>query len=210
MNAAAPAVHQAAALLLGYPGPDWPARRTLVRDCLIELGTPAAAPLLRFCAAVDGVPVLDLASAYVRTFDRSRRRTLHLTYYTDGDTRRRGGTLTALKAHYRPTDGRPPDDCPITCRCCWSSPPAARPRAAGSCATTAPPWNCCGWPLPTTAARMPTSCAPSATPCPDPHPPTARRPSRSPAAGPPTETVGLAPFAATTPAAPSPVEGTGR
>ncbi|MBL1116886.1 nitrate reductase molybdenum cofactor assembly chaperone [Streptomyces sp. 110] len=110
MNPAAPAVHQAAALLLGYPGPDWPARHALVRDSLTELAAPAAAPLLRFCAAVEGVPVLDLASAYVQTFDRSRRRTLHLTYYTDGDTRRRGSTLAALKARYRAHGWEPPED----------------------------------------------------------------------------------------------------
>ncbi|WP_055554359.1 nitrate reductase molybdenum cofactor assembly chaperone [Streptomyces sp. NBRC 110028] len=105
-----PAIHQAAALLLGYPGPDWPARHTLVRDSLTELATPATAPLLRFCAAVDGVPALDLAAAYVTTFDRSRRRTLHLTYYTDGDTRRRGGTLAGLKARYRAHGWAPPED----------------------------------------------------------------------------------------------------
>ncbi|MGV9850666.1 nitrate reductase molybdenum cofactor assembly chaperone [Streptomyces sp. NPDC003442] len=110
MNPAAPAVHQAAALLLGYPGPDWPARHALVRDSLTELAAPAAAPLLRFCAAVEDVPVLDLASAYVQTFDRSRRRTLHLTYYTDGDTRRRGSTLAALKARYRAHGWEPPED----------------------------------------------------------------------------------------------------
>ncbi|MBI0320341.1 nitrate reductase molybdenum cofactor assembly chaperone, partial [Streptomyces javensis] len=82
----------------------------LVRDCLTELSIPAAAPLLRFCATVDGVPLLDLAAAYVRTFDRSRRRALHLTYYTDGDTRRRGSTLAALKARYRAHGWAPPED----------------------------------------------------------------------------------------------------
>jgi len=54
--------------------------------------------------------VLDLTSAYVTTFDRSRRRTLHLTYYTDGDTRRRGGTLAGLKARYRAHGLEPPED----------------------------------------------------------------------------------------------------
>ncbi|MFI0819303.1 nitrate reductase molybdenum cofactor assembly chaperone [Streptomyces sp. NPDC021098] len=110
MNPATPALHQSAALLLGYPGPDWPARHTLVTDALTRLATPAAAPLLRFCAAVDGTPALDLAAAYVHTFDRSRRRTLHLTYYTDGDTRRRGATLAGLKARYRAEGWEPPED----------------------------------------------------------------------------------------------------
>ncbi|CAM5241178.1 nitrate reductase molybdenum cofactor assembly chaperone [Streptomyces antimycoticus] len=211
MNAAAPAVHQAAALLLGYPGPDWPARRTLVRDCLIELGTPAAAPLLRFCAAVDGVPVLDLASAYVRTFDRSRRRTLHLTYYTDGDTRRRGGTLAALKAHYRahgwaPPEDELPDHLPLLLEFAARCPaPGSRllrdHRAALELLRMA-----------LTDHGSPYAdilCAVCDT-LPGPAPADRAAALALARGGPPTETVGLAPFAATTPAAPSPVEGTGR
>ncbi len=47
------------------------------------------------------------------TFDRSRRRTLHLSYYTDGDTRRRGATLAAWKARYRAHGWEcPPDELP--------------------------------------------------------------------------------------------------
>ncbi|KAK1185966.1 nitrate reductase molybdenum cofactor assembly chaperone [Streptomyces sp. NBS 14/10] len=109
-SAATPAVHQAAALLLGYPDRHWPARLTLVRDALGEVTGPGTAPLLRFCAAVRDIPVLDLAARYVVTFDRSRRRTLHLTYYTDGDTRRRGGSLAEWKARYRAHGWAPPED----------------------------------------------------------------------------------------------------
>jgi nitrate reductase delta subunit len=96
-----PAVHQAAALLLSYPDDSWPGLLRTVRTDLGELPGPETELLARFCAAVDGVPPLDLAARYVRTFDRSRRRTLHLTYYTDGDTRRRGASLARLKALYR-------------------------------------------------------------------------------------------------------------
>ncbi|WP_255951205.1 nitrate reductase molybdenum cofactor assembly chaperone [Streptomyces odontomachi] len=106
------AVHQAAALLLGYPDEGWPARLTLVREAIERLPGPGpgTAPLLRFCATVQDTPVLDLAAGYVTTFDRSRRRTLHLTYYTDGDTRRRGAALAALKARYRAHGWQPPED----------------------------------------------------------------------------------------------------
>jgi nitrate reductase delta subunit len=80
---------------------------------------PGAPPeaLLRFCEETAETPVLALAAAYVTTFDRSRRRTLHLTYYADGDTRRRGAALARLKSLYRahgwiPAAGELPDHLP--------------------------------------------------------------------------------------------------
>ncbi|KUL46085.1 nitrate reductase [Streptomyces sp. NRRL F-4489] len=111
------AIHQAAALLLSYPGPDWPERIAKVTAALAGLGGPEAALLLDFGRATAQVPPLDLAARYVTTFDRSRRRTLHLTHYTDGDTRRRGASLAGLKAHYRahgwePDAGELPDFLP--------------------------------------------------------------------------------------------------
>ncbi|MEU6963271.1 nitrate reductase molybdenum cofactor assembly chaperone [Streptomyces chrestomyceticus] len=109
----APLVHQAASLLLSYPGSDWPARHRSVRAALrTETGGPAAL-LLRFCTRVQDVPTLALAAQYVTAFDRSPRRTLHLTYYTDGDTRRRGATLARIKARYRAEGWQPtPDELP--------------------------------------------------------------------------------------------------
>jgi nitrate reductase molybdenum cofactor assembly chaperone NarJ/NarW len=110
-------VYQAAALLLDYPGEDWPERRARVTEALVPLPAPETRPLLAFCRATADVPLLDLGARYVTTFDRSRRRTLHLTHYTDGDTRRRGASLAALKARYRrhgwePTGGELPDFLP--------------------------------------------------------------------------------------------------
>ncbi|MEV6732941.1 MULTISPECIES: nitrate reductase molybdenum cofactor assembly chaperone [unclassified Streptomyces] len=46
---------------------------------------------------------------YVTTFDR-RRRTLHLTYCTDGDTRRRGQALPGRQQLYRDHGRQPPVD----------------------------------------------------------------------------------------------------
>ncbi|KNB49784.1 nitrate reductase molybdenum cofactor assembly chaperone [Streptomyces caatingaensis] len=115
---AASTVRQAASLLLSYPERDWPARCALVEDALHPAvpGEPARL-LADFCRATAAVPVLDLAARYVTTFDRSRRRTLHLTYYTDGDTRRRGASLVRLKSLYRahgwePAGGELPDFLP--------------------------------------------------------------------------------------------------
>ncbi|KOT43799.1 nitrate reductase [Streptomyces rimosus subsp. rimosus] len=111
------AVHQAASLLLSYPDGDWSVRLAAVAETMCPLPGEAPAALLRYCDHARGVPLLDLAACYVLTFDRSRRRTLHLTYYTDGDTRRRGAALARLKALYRthgwqPSDGELPDYLP--------------------------------------------------------------------------------------------------
>ena len=56
---------------------------------------------------------------YVEIFDLSRRHTLYLSYYTDGDTRRRGETLMTIKQRYRrsgflvDTHGELPDYLPL-------------------------------------------------------------------------------------------------
>ncbi|AEW98490.1 nitrate reductase molybdenum cofactor assembly chaperone [Streptantibioticus cattleyicolor] len=99
MNTAA--VHQAASLLLRYPDHDWPHRLRLVTTHLTASGDPATRHLLAFCHHAAPLPPLRAARDYVAVFDRSRRRTLHLTYYTDGDTRRRGASLARLKETYR-------------------------------------------------------------------------------------------------------------
>ena len=49
----------------------------------------------------------DLAAAqarYIDLFDLSRKHTLYLTYWTDGDTRRRGEPLAAIRQRYRRTN----------------------------------------------------------------------------------------------------------
>lgn len=104
------ALHQAASLLLSHPGEDWPQRLGLVRGCLGDLAGEEAALLLRFCTAVEEVPQLEMSARYVAAFDRSRRRTLHLTYYTDGDTRRRGQSLLGWRQLYLEHGWQPPSD----------------------------------------------------------------------------------------------------
>lgn len=115
-------VRQAAAILLCYPDAAFLERFPLVRSAVAELPAgPARTGLARFCAYVDraggggegfagkgfgdtaggGGNELELGARYVRTFDLKRRRALHLTYYTDGDTRRRGQALARVKEVYR-------------------------------------------------------------------------------------------------------------
>ncbi|MER0244073.1 nitrate reductase molybdenum cofactor assembly chaperone [Streptomyces sp. HSW2009] len=103
----APAVHQAASLLLYYPDQEWPRRLELIAERLRTVRHPAARPLLRFCERAAPIPVLEAAAHYTDVFDRTHRRTLHLTYYTDGDTRRRGGALAALREVYRAAGWEP-------------------------------------------------------------------------------------------------------
>ncbi|MFG3258891.1 nitrate reductase molybdenum cofactor assembly chaperone [Streptomyces sp. NPDC048172] len=104
------ALFQAASLLLRHPGDEWPERLALVRTAVAALPGPGAAALRGVCRALTDVPQLELSARYVATFDRSRRRTLHLTYYTDGDTRRRGASLLRWRHLYREHGWRAPED----------------------------------------------------------------------------------------------------
>ena len=69
-------------LLLQYPGEE-----------LLELGAERP-PWMR------ETPLEELQAAYVRTFDFDRRASLHLTYHTHGDRRQRGLELVRIKRHY--------------------------------------------------------------------------------------------------------------
>ncbi|MFC4048742.1 nitrate reductase molybdenum cofactor assembly chaperone [Actinomadura syzygii] len=129
-------VYQSASLLLCYPSDDWPETLSLVSRSLAAVRGAAARSLARFCerAAGTGTP-LDLGARYVATFDRTRRRTLYLTYYTDGDTRTRGGRLASLKAYYRRhgwvgPDRELPDFLPLMLEFAARDPDAGRPLLA--------------------------------------------------------------------------------
>ncbi|MFC9090306.1 nitrate reductase molybdenum cofactor assembly chaperone [Nocardiopsis dassonvillei] len=93
--------HQAASVLLGYPDQVFFERLPLVARAVAELprgGVRAA--LQEFCDHASTVSELELCEHYVDVFDLRRRRTLHMTYYTDGDTRRRGHALAEIKRVY--------------------------------------------------------------------------------------------------------------
>lgn len=94
-------VRQAAAMLLAYPDREFYDRLPLVAAAAAELGpAPARTSLTAFCEHARRTSDLDLGSRYVDTFDLKRKRALHLTYYTDGDTRRRGHALARIKEIY--------------------------------------------------------------------------------------------------------------
>ena len=112
-------IRQAAAVCLGYPESDVIASSGLLRAALTESAPRAVEkfePLLAFWDAGDPSAI---QTHYVDVFDLSRKHSLYLSYWTDGDTRRRGEVLTAFKQRYRrsgflvDTRGELPDYLPM-------------------------------------------------------------------------------------------------
>jgi nitrate reductase molybdenum cofactor assembly chaperone NarJ/NarW len=95
-------VLQAAAVLLQYPDEEVRGRFATVRAALNDL--TAGAPKDRLLALVwqlESTPGPELEKTYVATLDRKRRCCLYLTWWSDGETRRRGLALARLKQVYR-------------------------------------------------------------------------------------------------------------
>lgn len=95
-------VLQAGSVCLQYPDEHVRATLPVVRAAVDTL--PPGAPRERLTTFLDAAAATTegaLAEHYVTTFDRRRRCCLDLTWWTDGETRRRGGSLAALKERYR-------------------------------------------------------------------------------------------------------------
>jgi nitrate reductase delta subunit len=96
-----PIVYQAASVCLSYPDETVLGLAPVVRRALDEAARPAAAsfaPLLDWWSTT---PAAEVRRTYVDTFDLSKRHALYLSYWTDGDTRRRGMVLAEFKRRYR-------------------------------------------------------------------------------------------------------------
>jgi nitrate reductase delta subunit len=112
-----PVAARAASLLLRYPDAEvLDALPTLVA-ALDELPAVVANPLRLVAGHRDRTDPAALAAHYVELFDFRRRCCLHLTYYTCGDTRRRGEALVLFAAVYKAAglsivDGELPDYLP--------------------------------------------------------------------------------------------------
>ena len=91
---------QAASLLLGYPDEELLARLPLLRAAVAPLPPAFAGPLGRFLDHLETTPLAQLQTDYVETFDLRRRCCLYLTYFTHGDTRKRGMALLQFKHLY--------------------------------------------------------------------------------------------------------------
>lgn len=94
-------VYQAASLCLRHPDEEIRGSAPLVRAALRESAPAAAASFEPLLTWWDQTRAEEVAAAYVDTFDMSKRHALYLSYWTDGDTRRRGMVLAGFKQRYR-------------------------------------------------------------------------------------------------------------
>jgi nitrate reductase delta subunit len=106
-------------VLLRYPDERLAAGRDEIAAAVEALPrSPEKEPLGRFAGYLAAHSQLELAQAYVETFDLRRRTSLYLTYYQHGDTRKRGMALLRLKRLYAAaglelTGGELPDYLPL-------------------------------------------------------------------------------------------------
>lgn len=107
-----------AAVLLSYPDESFPDDLAAVAASAAELPSGRTRTAIsRAAARLARMTLLEAAGLYVDTFDLSRGTSLYLTYYRHGDTRERGMALAALVDAYRmagfaPTPGELPDFLP--------------------------------------------------------------------------------------------------
>jgi len=94
-------VRQVAGLALGYPDDELLARLPVLRAAVATLPAAAGDSLAGLLDHLARTPPDVLTADYVATFDHSRRHALHLTYFTHGDTRKRGVALLRIKQLYR-------------------------------------------------------------------------------------------------------------
>lgn len=97
-------VHQLASWCLSYPDEQLINKIPQLRAVVAEM-RPGEIPtrLSRFLDHLDSATLETHQNSYVDTFDLSKNHALHLSYWTDGDTRRRGEVLAAFKQAYRDT-----------------------------------------------------------------------------------------------------------
>ncbi len=88
-------------VLLLYPTAELPSARDELEQAVGELPrSDCRVALETFLAWQRDTPLAELQRRYVTTFDFERRASLHLTYHTHGDRRQRGLELIRLKRRY--------------------------------------------------------------------------------------------------------------
>jgi nitrate reductase delta subunit len=112
-----PVAARAASLLLRYPSDEVLSTLPTLLVALQGLPAPVAQPLRTLAEHRSGHDPAHLATEYVELFDFRRRCCLHLTYYTAGDTRKRGEALVLFAVAYKAAalsvvDGELPDYLP--------------------------------------------------------------------------------------------------
>ena len=96
-----PVAARAASLLLRYPDHAVLSALPTLVAALDELPAPVAEPLRVVAEHRRAGDPAALAAPYVELFDFRRRCCLHLTYYTAGDTRKRGEALVLFAEAYK-------------------------------------------------------------------------------------------------------------
>lgn len=110
--------YAAISALLRYPDEALTGDLPLIEQAVADLPAAVRDQLLPFMAWLERTPLLDAQAGYVATFDLRRRCCLYLSYYLNGDTRRRGEALWRFKdacrgAGFRVRDGELPDYLPL-------------------------------------------------------------------------------------------------
>ena len=114
-----PRPYKLLSVLLGYPDQRLVEARDEIAAAVEALPrSPQRAALRRFVSYVAANTQDELARRYVETFDLRRRSGLYLSYYVHGDTRKRGMALLRLKrlfaaAGLELTSGELPDYLPL-------------------------------------------------------------------------------------------------
>ncbi len=113
-------VRQVASWCLSYPDDELIRRLPSLAAAIAEQPSSVATNALAgFVDHLGASPPDELRRDYVEIFDLSRKHALYLSYWTDGDTRRRGEALGRFKQHYRDsgflvdTRGELPDYLPM-------------------------------------------------------------------------------------------------
>ncbi|WP_127792481.1 nitrate reductase molybdenum cofactor assembly chaperone [Agromyces sp. LHK192] len=94
-------VYQAASVALSYPDEQVLGLAGLISRALVESAPQAAASFAPLLHWWETTPAVEVQRTYVDVFDLSKRHALYLSYWTDGDTRRRGMVLADFKQRYR-------------------------------------------------------------------------------------------------------------
>lgn len=95
-------IYKLCSLMLCYPDEELLSARGELSAAVAELPpSPASAALQRFCGWWEAEEPLALQQHYVEIFDLHKRCGLYLTFYGEGDRRQRGVALLRLKRLYR-------------------------------------------------------------------------------------------------------------
>ena len=102
MAADAATRYQLLSWLLSYPSDEIVTARDELAMAASSLGPGRAREAIRrFLDYFGREPAMSLQQHYVETFDLQKRSSLYLTFFTHGDTRKRGQELLRLKRLYR-------------------------------------------------------------------------------------------------------------